>query len=79
MATTKFEKNSKEWKMFKDFYQLCETFWEPEGSDDYWEELILEQGNFCRAYAEIARGMDLTTAFVNTQERRLKAQNGGKI
>ena len=34
-----FDKNGVERKMFADFYKMCEKFWEPENTDEYWTEV----------------------------------------
>lgn len=36
----KFDKQSKEWVMFTDFWKLCQKVWIPDDSDSYWEEVI---------------------------------------
>lgn len=33
----KFDKQSKEWNMFTDFWALCQKVWIPEDTDSYWE------------------------------------------
>ena len=32
-----FGKQSCEWLMFKDFWDLCQKVWVPEDTDEYWE------------------------------------------
>lgn len=34
----RFGKQSKEWLMFTDFWNLCQRVWIPEDTDTYWEE-----------------------------------------
>lgn len=36
----KFEKNDEEFRIFTEFWQLTQEFYEPEESDEYWEKLI---------------------------------------
>jgi hypothetical protein len=40
MKNNKFSKNSIEWRMFGDIYQLVERYWMPEDSDEYWQAVV---------------------------------------
>ena len=35
-----FKKGSLERAFFSEFYELCEKYWVPEDSDDYWRSMI---------------------------------------
>lgn len=71
MAGKKFTKGSEEWQMFMDFWNLCQKYWEPEESDDYWSRLFNECNAFFRKYAsDFARG--LAKELMDDVERRNK-------
>ena len=40
MAEVKFAKGSEEWQMFMDYWALCQKCWEPEETDEWWEEAL---------------------------------------
>lgn len=46
MAGVKFEKGSKEWDMFMDFWKLCQKYWEPEETEEYWYSLVDDINSF---------------------------------
>lgn len=46
MASKKFGKGSPEWNMFQDYWKLCQEFWIPEDTDEYWEQFIDSGNNF---------------------------------
>lgn len=50
VASARFEKNSEEWEMFSSFWKLCQSFWIPEGNDEYWEQAIKAEDDFCKKY-----------------------------
>lgn len=37
MASARFEKGSKEFRWFGDFWQIVQKYWNPEDSDFYWD------------------------------------------
>ena len=53
MAEVKFAKGSEEWQMFMDFWALCQKYWEPEDSDEWWEETLREIDVFAKKYGSI--------------------------
>lgn len=50
MAKVRFEKGSWNWKMFGEFYILCQDYWEPEDTDQWWEELDRATREFTQKY-----------------------------
>lgn len=48
-----FKKDSLEWNMFKEFYQISLRFWKPEKGDLYWKELIAAVDAFTVKYQDI--------------------------
>lgn len=50
MASKRFEKGSEEWQMFTDFWKLCQKYWEPEQTDEYWECAVKEFDSFYKKY-----------------------------
>lgn len=52
MASKRFEKGSEEWAMFREYWALCQRFWEPEDNDEYWEQVIDSTNDFYKKYRE---------------------------
>lgn len=40
MAAHGFAKESKERKMFLDLWELCQEYWIPEKTEEYWQSLV---------------------------------------
>ena len=49
----KFAKNSIERQLFADFYRMCEKYWEPEASDEYWKEVSNAADWFVQKYGKV--------------------------
>jgi len=50
MASQRFQKGSREFEMFSEFWSLCQKYWIPEESDEYWESAIRDIGAFQKKY-----------------------------
>lgn len=77
MASKRFEKCSEEWKMFTDFWKICQQFWEPEDNDEYWEKVIEATGEFHKKYKannEIF-AKEIALAFVDTLDKRWRTND----
>ena len=48
MAEVKFSKGSEEWQMFMDYWSLCQKYWKPEQSDEWWDEAMKEINSFSK-------------------------------
>lgn len=75
MAGTRFEKGSEEWKMFTDFWTLCQKFWIAENSDEYWQSFIDASNEFCEKYKGITDGIfpnKLAMAILDAKEEERK-------
>jgi len=35
--TVEFMEGTEEWMMFQDYYKICQEYWEPEKTDEYWD------------------------------------------
>ena len=74
MASKRFEKCSEEWSMFREYWALCQRFWEPEDNDEYWEQVVNATDDFYNKYKannEIF-SKKITLALVDTLEEKLK-------
>ena len=61
MAEVKFAKGSEEWQMFMDYWSLCQKYWKPEDTDEWWEKLVSATNNFSEKYGtEFARSLSLS-------------------
>ncbi len=73
MAGVKFEKGSKEWYMFHDYWKLCQKFWVPEDNDEYFEAVVRETDKFYKKYRDIGLGKKIALAFVDTIDEQYRA------
>lgn len=71
MAGMRFEKNSKEWQMFTDFWSLCQKFWVAENSDEYWNNFICAANQFCDKHKG-SFPQKLAMAILETKEEERK-------
>lgn len=70
MAEVKFPKGTEEWQMFTDFWKLCQAFWIPEDTDEYWKRLHDAAKDFGNGHGQFA--MKLALAFISEAERKFK-------
>lgn len=64
-----FGNGSEEWQMFTDYWKLCQTLWEPEPTNEYWENVIYQTDLFYKKY-QTPFAKDLTITLVNDLDRR---------
>lgn len=76
MSEKRFPKGSEEWMMFMDYWQLCQKYWDPEESDEYWENVIKDTNAFCEKYGKNKFVIGITLALVNSLEDKLKRRKG---
>lgn len=72
MAAVKFNKGSEEWMMFMDYWNICQKYWIPNNSDEYWQELMEDINIFMEKYREIELSKKIALAFIETQEIKNK-------
>lgn len=48
-----FKKGSLERAFFSEFYELCEKYWVPDDSDDYWKSMIRDTEVLNEKYKEL--------------------------
>lgn len=72
MAAVKFQKGSEEWQMFMDFWNLCQSHWQTEENDAYWEKLIQDASAFADKYDRCEFANRIAIAFVETQDAEFK-------
>lgn len=65
----RFQKNSREMLMFREYYELVQKYWIVEEGDDYWDPFIADAIRFERSFQDIPLARNLVNAFANTQER----------
>ena len=68
MAEVKFSKGSEEWQMFMDYWALCQKYWEPEESDEWWEEALEKIDELSKKYGSTVFIRGLCMALVNELE-----------
>ena len=64
----KFEKGSSEWQMFMDYWALCQKYWKPEKTDEWWDEVIREIDNFAKKYGSTVFVRGLCMSLINKLE-----------
>ena len=72
MAEVKFVKGSEEWQMFMDYWALCQKYWIPEESDEWWENALHEIDVFAKKYGATVFVRRLGIALVDELEARNK-------
>lgn len=68
MASTKFEKGSFYWRMFMDFYKLCQDYWILEDTDEWWKEVTDKCDEFSAKYENNAFARGLLGALIRKLE-----------
>ena len=68
MAEVKFAKGSEEWQMFMDYWALCQTYWKPEKTDEWWDEVISEIDKFAKKYGSTVFVRGLCMSLINKLE-----------
>lgn len=68
----KFEKGTKEYQMFLDYWNLCQRHWEPERSDEYWNLAIADVDEFVKQHKNCLMASHLGLALINTLEEKSK-------
>lgn len=68
MSEAKFAKGSEEWQMFMDYWELCKKYWEPEESDEWWDEALKEVDKLAKKYGSTVFIRGLCMALVNELE-----------
>ena len=72
MAGKRFTKGSEEWMLFNDFWKLCQDFWEPEGNQNYWDNLVHATNQFVIKYADYPLSRELALGLVCSMEEKYK-------
>lgn len=73
MAAVKFAKGTEEWQMFQDYWNLCQSVWDVEESDEYWQEVVERAEGFFQKYkTDFSKALSL--ALVNALERKSRAR-----
>lgn len=78
MAGVKFEKGSREWYMFQDYWKLCQKYWIPESNDEYWDQMYAEISGFMGKYEDIALARELGSVLVTTLDSQYRKEAAQK-
>lgn len=68
MASVKFEKGSREWYMFQEYWKLCQKFWIPETYNKYWDDMVKESKEFGEKYEDVKLSKMLMLALIECLE-----------
>lgn len=68
-----FDKNSREREMFGEFYKLCEKYWTPSESPEYWKALTKDVDKFYEKYKDLhSIVMDLAASLVGGMDEQMR-------
>lgn len=74
MASVKFQKGSKEWNMFRDYWNLCQKFWIPEDSEEYWNLVLKESIEFKKKYESLPLANEIRLVLLEHLFREAKKE-----
>lgn len=78
MASKAFSKDTKEREMFVEFWEMCQKYWIPEDSDEYWQTIIKATDDFVEKYKDVHPIVsEMACAFVSGMEKKYKEINNG--
>lgn len=74
MGHVKFKKESGEWQLFSDFWQLCQKFWVPEEDAAYWEQASGAAEEFYQKYKGVNEpfAKEISCALIRSLAKRVK-------
>lgn len=72
----KFEKGSKEWTMFNEYWKMCQKFWVPEDNDLYWAEVTNDINEFYKKYDKSLFAKGLCLALADSLDRQFQEKYG---
>ena len=71
MAAVRFAKESEEWLLFTEYWNLCQELWNADQTDEYWKNAIRKADAFYKRHkTQFARS--LVNALMDELERRSK-------
>ncbi len=70
----RFAKGSMEFELMREYYILMQEFWEPDESDEFWENYVKRTGELLRKYDYSLFVRALVLALSDELERKLKAK-----
>lgn len=75
MAFKKFDRYSKEFSLFADFWAFCQNYWVVEAdNEEYWESMTNEGNALIKKYNGIPFARYMVNAFVSYADSFAKAQ-----
>jgi len=75
MAFKKFDRYSKEFSLFADFWAFCQKYWIVEAdNDEYWESMTNDGNTLIKKYEEILFARYLVNVFVSYADSVAKSQ-----
>lgn len=78
MASKAFSKDTKEREMFVEFWEMCQKYWIPEDSDEYWQSIIKVTDDFVEKYKDLHPIVpEMAAAFISGMEKKYKEINNG--
>lgn len=79
MATKSLTRDTPEFKMFGEYYQLVQKFYIVERTDEYWDALVKEGNEFFDKWKDsVPISRELVNALLNYQERMQRMERINK-
>ena len=72
------EKGTEEWMMFGDFFNLCKKYWNPNDSDEYWTDILIDSQIFYDKFKSYPMSKHMVNALWNAQRDKFKEINSNK-
>lgn len=74
MASTTFTKGSPEQSAFRDFWELCQKYWIPEDTDEYWHGFINDGEQFYQKHKAQPMARPAVGMLMNYLENKYKEE-----
>lgn len=66
----KFEKGSREWQMFQDFWKITQEFWDVEDTEEFWKRLVDNVSVFGEKYDHDDFALNLGFVLIDELHRK---------
>lgn len=76
MASKSLTKDTPEYQMFGEYYQVVQKYYTFETTDEYWDALVKECDEFYRKWKDsVPLSRELAKALINYQERMYRGES----
>ncbi len=72
MASVKFDKNAVEWKMFREFWKMCQLYWNPDADEKLYRDRVeADTYAFAAEFRDTLMSKDLAETLRTTCARKI--------